>query len=81
MDDNITDPIEAIVARALRAKGYDYIHEFEGIDFLVKNTGVFIECKQFHSDRIARQTARVGNIIVIQGRDAALLFEKMLVGV
>lgn len=70
----IADPIERIIADALDRAGINYVHESAGapLDFQVGE--VLIEVKQFHSDRTNRQMADHNNVIVIQGREAALWF-------
>lgn len=50
------------------------------LDFYLPDHGVFIECKQFYSERIARQMSSVHNVIVIQGKDAAHAFATMITG-
>lgn len=79
---NIDDPIELIVANGLTSAGIEFIHENEGgtfnLDFFLPEQKIYIEVKQFHSERIAEQSSRVENIIVIQGRHAAKEFAKMI---
>lgn len=67
----INDPIEKIIAAALNETERPYYYEINGIDFYLPNEDVYIECKQFHSNRISVQMERVPNIIVVQGRIAA----------
>lgn len=79
----ITDPIEAIVAEALSKAGIRYLHENDrkgdlALDFYLPELDTYIEVKQFHSDRIARQMAQAPNVIAIQGRDAAKAFAAMI---
>lgn len=79
----ITDPIERIIADGLTAAGIYYIHDGElgnstGLDFILPEMEIFIEVKQFFTPRILDQMSRVPNIIVIQGRDAAHAFVKIL---
>jgi len=78
-----SNPIERIVAKALDCAGLDYecpaylgARGERTLDFKVGN--VYIECKAAHTDRVASQTALVDNIIVIQGRHAALMFAKWI---
>ena len=87
---NISDPIEKIVAAGLDAAGIKYRHDSEGdssgdsfgatfgLDFYLPDFDVFIEVKQLHSDRIAEQMGRVGDVIAIQGRTAAEFFAKAI---
>jgi hypothetical protein len=41
-----------------------------GMDFYLPDFDLYIEVKQFHSDRIAAQTSRAPNVIVAQGAGA-----------
>jgi len=77
----LRDPIERIVAEALTAARIPFTHEHErggGLDFELTGTGIFIECKQFHAERIGQQIAPFPNVIVIQGRAAAEWFARSL---
>jgi hypothetical protein len=79
----MTDPIEAIVANALRGAGLDFTTGDGGgnaadLDFYLTGYDVHIEVKQFHSPRIAKQMARAPNVIAIQGRAAAEWFASRL---
>lgn len=76
-----TDPIERIVAVALRAAGiaYEMPNGSTGdLDFYLPEPDVRIECKQFYSPRIAEQMSRFSDVIVIQGRAAAEQFARMV---
>lgn len=77
-----SDPIEAIVETALAEVAISYTKSDgnEGLDFFLSGQDVWIECKQFFSPRIAGQLATHENVIVVQGRQAALAFAKMLKG-
>lgn len=76
------DPIEKIVEDALISAGIDYVRDPHpaalNLDFFLTGYGVHIECKQFHTDRIAAQMARAPNVIAIQGIEAARLFARNL---
>lgn len=73
------DPIEAIIASALDDAGLLYNrHNDKNLDFFVPQLMIYIECKQFHTERISEQTKRVPNIIVIQGRHAAETFAQLV---
>ena len=79
----MTDPVEKRVRSALREAGIEYIDGDrlpEALDFYLPGLDIWIECKQHHTDRIAKQTARVANIIVIQGMQAAEVFASWLKG-
>lgn len=77
-----TDPIEIIVADALDKVGIQYTHESQnkqqGFDFKLTYSGVHIECKQFPTDRTERQLLMTNDIILIQGRAAAIAFADMI---
>lgn len=75
----MTDPMEAIVAKALSAGGYEFTTDKgggnkTGLDFHLTGPDVHIEVKRFHSDRIAAQLARVDNAIALQGEVAVRFF-------
>lgn len=78
------DPIEATIECALLDAGIQFIrdgapgNQDTGLDFLLPESGVYIECKQFHTERSNEQLARADNVILIQGRDAAHAFARML---
>ncbi len=70
------DPIEKIVERALNKAGINFVRPANGLDF--ECDGVAIECKQFFTERLLGQIRNRSDVIVIQGRDAALKFEEMV---
>lgn len=76
------DPIELIVAKGLDFAGVKYTHESDNkkqsLDFHLPDVDVYIECKQFPTDRTSKQIAGFPNVIVIQGRRAAEMFVSML---
>lgn len=74
------DPIEKIVSNALTERGVAHRNDDagSGLDFILDGVNVYIECKQFHTPRIAEQMSRVDNVIVIQGKAAAEMFAAML---
>jgi hypothetical protein len=77
----LSDPMERMIAEALDAAGVAYTHERErggGLDFHLPDNGVWIEVKQFHSDRIAAQMATQPNVIVAQGRVAVQALAAMI---
>lgn len=79
----MTDPIEAIVASALTSAGVAFERDGANtsrppLDFYLPDFDLYIEVKQFHSDRIAGQMAKAENVIAIQGRAAALAFARMI---
>lgn len=77
------DPVEAVIEKALA----DAKIRFErgrgqpvdaGLDFYLPDLGIYIECKQFHTERIAEQMSRAENVIAIQGMKAAIIFGKLI---
>ncbi|MGO1079713.1 hypothetical protein [Inquilinus sp. CA228] len=80
----LDDPMETIIAAALDAAGIAYKHDrvdakaSQGLDFYLPEMDLYIEVKQFHSDRIAEQMSRAPNVIAIQGIGAAVAFARML---
>lgn len=76
----MSDPMEAQIERALRAGGYRYEkgEKTGALDFYLINVGVFIEVKQFHSDRIAEQMASQKNVIAVQGKYAVQFLADLL---
>jgi len=79
------DPIENIVAAALSGRGVAFVRDgndsgidTKGLDFRLMGVDVYIECKQFHTQRTTEQMSRVDNVIAIQGRAAAEMFAEML---
>ena len=74
----MTDPIEAMVSKALTEAKIEFVTENDpracNLDFYLPNIGVHIEVKQYHSPRIADQMSRADDVIAIQGRWAAEVF-------
>lgn len=69
----MNDPMEAMIRSALKRAGHDALEGDDNqahLDFFVPGVDVYIEVKQFHSDRVADQMSRVENVIVAQGRGA-----------
>lgn len=76
------DPMEAMIYSALTEAGIRFRtnwppHPTGGngqnspqIDFYLPDHDLYIEVKQFHSDRIARQMAIAPNVIAVQGKIA-----------
>lgn len=48
------------------------------LDFYVPSLDLYIEVKQFSSDRTARQIAGLTNVILIQGIPAAMAFAALI---
>lgn len=72
MTDKISDPLEKLLAKYLP----NFEHEKNGLDFYLTDEGIYIEVKQFHTDRVNEQLKRDKNIILVQGiRSAEWLAE------
>jgi hypothetical protein len=78
------DPVERLIYDALLASGIPFAMDghradglCRGLDF-VTHDGIFIECKQFHTDRVAAQMKRADNVICIQGMAAARFFAEAI---
>lgn len=81
------DPMEALIRQALTEQGFAFTEDGKpggevnkALDFHLSDYAVHIEVKQFHSPRIAAQTARVPDVIVAQGRGAVALLAELLRG-
>lgn len=77
-----SDPMERIIEQALNEAGIPYFEDVpvgaRALDFYLPDYAVYIEVKQFHSDRIASQMGQCNNIIAVQGRVAVELFAQLL---
>lgn len=79
----MNDPLEKLIAFGLTAAGVAFTYESEHsppLDFRLTDSGIYIEVKRFHSDRIAKQMAGAENVIAIQGIEAAGWFVGLLTG-
>lgn len=69
------DPMEQIIAEALRSSGTPFVTDQgganpAGLDFFLPDENLHIEVKRFHSHRIAEQMSRVDNVVAVQGEHA-----------
>ncbi|MCJ8334590.1 MAG: hypothetical protein MJH10_10155 [Epibacterium sp.] len=73
-----SDPMERLLFDALTHAEIPFTMDPHpdnlGLDFYLPQEEVYVEVKQFHSDRIANQMARAPNVIALQGRGAVLMF-------
>jgi hypothetical protein len=71
---HFSDHLEKKLAEALDEVDIQFVHESESkdqkLDFYLPAFNVYMEVKQFHADRIARQMSSKDNVIAIQGADA-----------
>jgi hypothetical protein len=79
---NFADHLENKLAECLSEKGIDFVHESEnksqGLDFYLPKLNVYIEVKQYHTPRIAKQMTYQNEIIVLQGSKAVDAFIKLI---
>lgn len=67
------DPMEGMIRGALKRAAIRYVEGDRNdarLDFFLPDHGIYIEVKQFHSDRIGEQMSRAPNVIAVQGRQA-----------
>ncbi len=68
---SFSDHLEKKVAEALDGAGIDFVYEKENrtqiLDFYLPQYDVYIEVKQYHSDRISKQMKLRDNVIAVQG--------------
>lgn len=75
------DPMEGMIRAALKRAGIRFVEGDRNparLDFHLPEFALYIEVKQFHSDRIAAQMARADNVIVAQGRGAVEALAAMI---
>ena len=77
MKTKVPDPCEEIVAAALDTASVSYRRD-DPLDFECDDLGIAIEVKQFFAPRIIVQIRDRPNVIVIQGREAALQFASLI---
>lgn len=79
---HFADYLEKIIAQSLNDAGIEFVHESESkeqsLDFYLPKFGVYLEIKQFHSERIAKQMAAKDNVIAIQGTQSVNFIIKLL---
>ncbi len=74
-----TDPVERIIAEALVRANVEFVSPCPTTNLDFKLAGdVWIECKQFYTERSHEQLRRSENVILIQGTQAALRFAALL---
>lgn len=79
---HFADHLEKKVAEALDEVGIEFVHESENkeqvLDFYLPFFDVYIEIKQFHTDRISKQMSSKDNVIAVQGTKSVNLLVIML---
>mgnify|MGYP000246292980 CR=1 FL=1 len=79
---HFADHLEKKIAAALDEVEIEFVHESESkeqvLDFYLPFFDVFIEIKQFHTDRISRQMSSKDNVIAVQGTKSVNLLVTML---
>jgi hypothetical protein len=79
---NFADHLEKQLANSLYEANIDFVHESESevidLDLFLPGSQVYIEVKQYHTPRIAAQTERHENIIVLQGKESVNYFCSLL---
>lgn len=82
MKSKISDFLEKKVSEILISQKIKFIHESEkngsNLDFYLTDYDVYIEVKQYHTDRVAKQLASKDNVILIQGRKSIAMLTKLL---
>lgn len=78
-----SDPMERMIEEALSEIGVAFTTEKGAghpgtLDFHLTDLDLFIEVKQFHSNRIAAQMKHADNVIVAQGRKAVEALAAMI---
>lgn len=75
---HISNPLEIEIANALNEKGIRFIHESQAveqrIDFYLPEFNIYIEVKEYYSERSDKQLKANDEIILIQGKKAMFAF-------
>jgi hypothetical protein len=73
-----SDFLENSLVKQLISKGISFFREGENkeqrLDFYLPEYDVYIEVKQYHTDRVSQQLASQENVILIQGKKAMKFF-------
>lgn len=81
---HFSDNLEKSIAEALEKSGIDFIHESENklqqLDFYLPSLDVYIEVKQYHSERISKQMSYKDNVIAVQGKYSVAFLIQLILG-
>lgn len=81
---HFADHLEKALADFLVSKHISFIHESQNkeqvLDFYLPGHGIYIEVKQYHTDRVTKQLAAQEEVILIQGKKALDFFINKLNG-
>ena len=77
-----SDHLELAVIDLLIANQIRFIHESQNndsrLDFYLPDYDVYLEVKQYHTDRVNGQLASQENVILIQGKKSLAMLVKLL---
>lgn len=77
-----SDFLEEHLGKQLEFNGISFVHESQnknqGLDFYLPKYDIYIEIKQFYSERILKQLSVKDNVILLQGKKAVDLFIEMI---
>lgn len=75
---HISDHLEQKLADFFTEHHIEFIHESQNkdqvLDFYLPAFGIYIEVKQYHTERVGRQLAHQDEVILIQGKKALAFF-------
>lgn len=78
MEINYSDHLEKMLGNFFIENNILFVHESQnkaqGLDFYLPDYYIYIEVKQFHADRVAKQLAAQDNVILLQGRKTVEFF-------
>lgn len=79
---HISDFLEQAVADILTEKNISFIHESQNngstLDFFLPDYNIYVEVKQYHTDRVLTQLREQENVILIQGKKSVEFLKKLL---
>lgn len=79
---HVSDFLEQEIVEILIDLKIKFVHESQdngsALDFYLPDFDVYIEVKQFHTDRVLKQLSSKDNVILIQGRKSIAMLTKLL---